>query len=413
MCGLFGYSVKKWQPNIATTMMALAIFNESRGKDAFGWTNGKVIFKDSTEITYKFNEIPFEEELVSAFHTRAGTSGGKTKECAHPWQVKGVIGMQNGYVSNMKDLNEKYKRNCRVDSEHLVYHRAEGRGFEDLQFGGVFLWFEDGVGPFFVRNYHRCLEVARLPHDLGIVWSSEWGHLRRALNMSGLGYKTIFQVADVNIVHQLSNEGLMITKEKVEFYEPPIKHTPLIGRLWPNHGIAEEDFHGFGVVNNDTPPHNYVPYQSQEKKLIGPGATQNSYSKEKQEIQSPSTEQTTPLIKRRAEIGVWRDVGAHRIWNPCFHMNRVEVPSTHPITSFSCGCFLNKSYSTAWATDWRIFGEWMATGWRLCTHGSWNKNCKCIPYLKTDNPNQNKKDSKNPNQDTKTAVQGDGSGVTQ
>ena len=347
MCGLFGYHVRKWDPRLTTAMAILATVNENRGVDAHGWTNGKVIFKDHWPITMKFGEIPFEGEKVSAFHTRAGTSGPKNgQECAHPWAMGDVIGMHNRYIANHKELNEKYKRKFPVDSMHMVAHVSEKRDLEEIQFSGVFLYFVNGEGPFVFRTASRSLEIACLKNNLGIVWSSEFLHLRRALDMAKLPSAHFYKVLDTNRLYQLDHTNLLRHDIEIKLGDLPT----------PKPTKAEPDFQRYFANGN---------YHEDDTKEVIPD-------------NKPKPDPVN--FRRKANIGQWRKLGSEKeaSWVPCYHKGNVKVKN-FPAT-FTCGCAENDKYSTSWPTVWRPIGTWHNGGWQECWHFDGNSQCKCIPF---------------------------------
>ena len=352
MCGMFGYNVKKWEPKLANLMALLAVFNETRGKDAFGWTNGRTITKDAFPITNKFNEIPFEGELISAFHTRAGTSGPKNgQECAHPWSMTDkydVIGMHNGFIANHTELNKEYHRNFPVDSMQVVAHLAAGLSLTDVQFSGVFIYFENRKGPFFFRTTSRDLDIAMLTTG-GIVWSSDFQHLRRAIAMAKLEIKHTYKIAETNQLYELNRDGM--TKHDVRV---PTMDMPAIKKQQEDSVVKY--FHDMG----------YPHYDKEEKKI-------ETFNKP-----TPKPEN----FKRVSNIGQWRRIFGddEQSWVVCYHRGALKTQSFPH--RFSCGCFENDKYHNAWPTMWRPLGEWKEKIWYDCWHFNNSSICQCRPFDK-------------------------------
>jgi hypothetical protein len=355
MCGLFGYNVPEYTDKIRELMTVLAVFNEDRGTDAFGWTNGQIIVKDGGPISQKFDEIPFYDELVGAFHTRAGTSGPKMEQqCAHPWKMVdkyAVIGMHNGYVSNHHELNRIYDRSFMVDSMHMVAHAASGLPYTNVQFNGVFLYFEDGAGPFVFRTAHRDLEVLQLK-DGGVVWSSDWTHLRRSMSMLRIPYSTIYQPPLINQLYKLADNGMFKLNIEVPTMPEPPKQVM----------VFQSRQHYLDNVTGDI-------WDDQETRKI------ESYIARQQ---TPKAEK----VKRKKNIGQWRTLAGDKTqtWIPCFHQKTIKI-MTFPNT-FTCGCFENNKFQESWPICWRPLGEWEKGRWIDCWHSENSKYCRCEPFSK-------------------------------
>lgn len=149
MCGIF--AVTPYTERLRQAIPTFAIAIENRGKDSWGATDGTQIHKCLGKITDNFEYFSDWERLL--LHTRQATTGEKTVENSHPFEcfgtnpntlaVKKIIGVHNGVVTNDSELNQKYSRNCSVDSEHIFQHLAEGRSLEDVEAHGPIVWIED------------------------------------------------------------------------------------------------------------------------------------------------------------------------------------------------------------------------------------------------------------------------------
>jgi hypothetical protein len=373
MCGLFGYHIKKYDERFTNLVVALSILNEERGDDAYGWTNGKVIFKAGRPITTGFNEIPFRGEKLSVFHTRAGTSGPKdADECAHPWQIGTTIGMHNGAISNHGWLNNKYDRKYKVDSMHMVAHIDEGKNLLEVEFGGVFIYFKDGEGPFMFRNHHRNLEVAKLENDLGIVWSSDWNHLTTGLRMAQLSVKHYYAATKLNTIYTLACPDMLDTHTTIQLGE---YNTPQNGknkRYYP-----KQSFGAYGDVWDEYEGNGHGLMM--ERGILGKIIDKvTSHEHEKPKLLTEGSSKT----KRLAAFGTWRRLpgDSTNIWVPCFHGS--PLPKTE-FEEAECGCFINRWYNGAtWKTEWRPIGTWDKGSWVNCTHPTIHTNtpqCQCRP----------------------------------
>lgn len=354
MCGLFGYHVRQWKDELYPLMALLATMNQTRGTDAYGWTNGKVIFKDGEEITKGFHTIPFKGETLSAFHTRAGTAGmGKTgKECAHPWDMKGkagtFIGMHNGYIGNHQELNKEYDRKFPVDSMHLVAHLADGRPLDDVEFHGVCLYFNNGKGPFMFRTASRDIEIARLVDDNGIIWSSDWVHLRRALDMLHIQTTYHYKMTRLNTLYEFGHELIEYKKSHIRFKNPP-----------------------------PPPPTQITDYLRQHWSSLW------ERDLDKSEVETYRKPQPVAgNFKRSANIGQWRRLHNSNdlIWAPCYHVGAVKLQA-FPVKR-TCGCAENTNFQTSWPIIWRPIGEWRNGLWNDCWHNDGSSSCRCQPFTK-------------------------------
>lgn len=372
MCGIFGYSIKHWDERITRLCIALAVLNESRGKDAFGWTNGKIIVKDGCMITEKFNEIPFVNELTSVFHTRAGTSGPKMgQKCAHPWEIGNTIGMHNGAIMNHDELNKKYKRDFPVDSMHAVAHINNGMDTEELKFGGVFMYFQNGEGPFMFRTFHRTLETVKLANNLGVVWSSDWEHLKTAIRLSQLPIEHYYTTPKQNNLFRFDYKGMFDMQ----------KHIPT-GNIEVKQQQQPKQTSMVRYVDDD-----YAAWWQREMghhSDDGPDDTADTTK----HISRPKlivTDEDTKS-KRSAEVGQWRTLPGEKdsTWVPCFHnqkQRKMLSDFQSHMVSYSCGCYYNSQFKKDWPIMWRPIGEWQGKQWMDCWHRRVD-NCQCKPFTK-------------------------------
>ena len=97
----------------------------------------------------------------------------------------------------------------------LVAATADGRGYDDIEFSGVFVYFQDGRGPFMFKTSSRDFDVVMLKGKAGVVWSSDWRHLRRALSMAKVEIDFVYAVPESNTLYELSAGGLLKYNEKI------------------------------------------------------------------------------------------------------------------------------------------------------------------------------------------------------
>jgi hypothetical protein len=162
--------------------VVLGIAIENRGRQSWGWTDGKQIVKSTGCWTNNFNDSFFGYPKV-AMHTRHATTGGVTDENAHPYDIGGIIGMHNGIVHNHEELNKKYDRKCAVDSQHIFHHIAEGKDLGEISAYGAVTFFKDGelhLGRF------NAGDLSLVRTNVAWLFASTKASLHEALRLSGL-----------------------------------------------------------------------------------------------------------------------------------------------------------------------------------------------------------------------------------
>jgi hypothetical protein len=223
MCGIFGSP----QFTSATRDMLpfLGLAMQSRGKDAFGGSNGLAVVKGIGPFTSHWYEMSAQVEGWNGgiFHTRGASVGAAADpECAHPFREEftngsgWVIGIHNGCIRNWAALNTKYSRNAPCDSMHLWKHKAEGRSWEELEGSAALAWWVGSlVAPprLYVSNYNNSsLHVARLS-DGGIVFCSELDPIRVAAQLCGVSVQNTFSITQGE-VYELCEDGVYTVGEK-------------------------------------------------------------------------------------------------------------------------------------------------------------------------------------------------------
>lgn len=174
----------------------IGIAMQSRGRDAWGCSNGTDVLRYTGELTDTWGDAreAIETWKAGIFHTRGASCGDRNKvENAHPFSYPRadgdmIIGIHNGIISNHTELDKKYKRNCDVDSMHIWMHRAEGRDWDDLEGWGNLAWWETSP------KGNRCINLARFhSENLHVVqlvggefaFASELAPLRMVAKMLG------------------------------------------------------------------------------------------------------------------------------------------------------------------------------------------------------------------------------------
>lgn len=202
MCGVFGWNFSGAVPRQHGILaMALAVQNESRGNHGWGYCG----FEDDGSLVMNKGvgsftaNAPFEllsEMPMVQCHTRYSTTGSKTQENSHPFQIGNIIGVHNGIIRNCYALENKYpeRKPFQVDSMHIFAHLNEEKDMNELD-GYAAVTYMDIREAWPTRKMRLFvfntddLHVARI-NGVGTVWSSNKSHLIRALRASGYSAAT-------------------------------------------------------------------------------------------------------------------------------------------------------------------------------------------------------------------------------
>lgn len=193
MCGIAGFDLRGSgvnQEQKAMMVAILAVANDTRGGDAFGYVNEKTLGRGLGDIASV--ALKLIETETCMFHTRKATTGANITANAHPFEIGNIIGAHNGIIINHTELNAKYDRKYEVDSMHLFGHIDEDLEFDDISGYGAIEWVDkrkDG-------RFHLCklsggeLSVYGVGKNSknyqGVVWSSNQSHLQAALKAAGI-----------------------------------------------------------------------------------------------------------------------------------------------------------------------------------------------------------------------------------
>lgn len=140
MCGIISYSGKDEVD--VDLLKILLLQSQQRGTDStgVGWIETKEtkkVFKTikdtigSTDFVWQYDdELPKEQKNLVAHTRNSSTATSKTYDDAHPFMFSRLVGVHNGYISNYKALNTKYKLNYTVDSRTL-YHLINEKGIKE------------------------------------------------------------------------------------------------------------------------------------------------------------------------------------------------------------------------------------------------------------------------------------------
>jgi hypothetical protein len=259
MCGIFGYGFKKGAVSEgARAILAsrLAEANDDRGGDSWGYAllgaDGPQVKRGLGKLVNRAPEIG--SALTCFAHTRWATHGAKTLDNAHPFEIGGVIGAHNGIIYNHRELCVEYSRMFAVDSMHIFAHLHEGRGLDDLEGYGAIEWVtkDDLTAPRLCLLQGGELAVYGIgtpDKTIGVVWSSDEDHLKRALRRAGLREHFEYRV-DEGQVYRVVDGGLFTTDQDLSLSE-----TRTSTKKWHEYVVTDDgdklipidavaDFHG-------------------------------------------------------------------------------------------------------------------------------------------------------------------------
>lgn len=234
MCGIFGYSFKHGKLSAARRAVLatnLARYNDDRGGDSWGVVginaDGHHVSRGLGDLSDHAYELCEYQTLFA--HTRYASSGEVTMKNAHPFKVGKILGAHNGAVYNHEDLCGHYKRNYPVDSIHLFAHLNEGRPFEELIARGAIEWIklDDPKTIYLSKLFAGELAVYGIGEDGedGIVWSSNYKHLLKALLCTGL-YKHVRYEVRRGRVYFVNNGVFGVVKDMRCDVTPPVFNRP-------------------------------------------------------------------------------------------------------------------------------------------------------------------------------------------
>lgn len=222
MCGIAGWNLTE-KPSLAF-VLTLAAQIEERGRDSFGFYNGetKEVYKAKDAITARMRADRLQF-LHGFFHTRHATTGAKSVENSHPYQIGDVLGAHNGVIHNDKAMDLKYNRNFAVDSMHIFAHISEGLATDELEGYGAIEYIRDGKYYVAATN-HGSLEVALT--DKGVVWASTSESIDAAICQAGYTLKHYYRI-DQGSVYRVEPDAMYDTEHTFKMREHVYpKYTP-------------------------------------------------------------------------------------------------------------------------------------------------------------------------------------------
>jgi hypothetical protein len=233
MCGIFGYSFKHGKLSAARRAVLstnLARYNDDRGGDSWGVVginaDGPHVSRGLGDLSDNAYELCEYQTLFA--HTRSASLGEVTIKNAHPFKLGKILGAHNGYVYNHEELAAKYSRNFPVDSMHLFAHLNENRSFTEVVARGAIEWIkiDDPKTIYLSKLFAGELAVYGIGTEdnvEGIVWSSSYKHLLKALFCAGINEHFRYEVRRGR-VYSVNNGVFSIVRDmRLNVTEPVFK----------------------------------------------------------------------------------------------------------------------------------------------------------------------------------------------
>lgn len=235
MCGIAGFSRLNERTRYMAGLLAWEI--DSRGRDSFGLTDGFEVVRKLGRVFDSWNggKVIPEHWTRLILHTRAASNKETvTAELTHPYEFvkeNGVklIGVHNGFISNYKELDEKYpERKCPVDSMHIFQHLAEEKDTSEISGWGAVVWTDrmPGEGDRNLINLTRFnmtdLYIMRLESG-EIVFCSKEDPIELAARMAGtkvekkynIGYQDHLYISEHR--EDPTKDELYVLDKKIKF----------------------------------------------------------------------------------------------------------------------------------------------------------------------------------------------------
>lgn len=193
MCGLFGAIGKNFNPQI---IRILAVLNESRGSDAFGFFDSKGRWVRQATDPIKCLQTPSfcgflqtNDTWLMAGHTRhASQFNGRDKtENAHPFRYDSILGSHNGFVCT-KESTTNYDVDSMMIFDLLNQHASDyQQALQDIDGYWGLSWFDAKEKAFYLQCHEATLSLITV--DDVIYYSSDEQHLYTALGCSEGAHK--------------------------------------------------------------------------------------------------------------------------------------------------------------------------------------------------------------------------------
>jgi hypothetical protein len=220
MCGIAGYvsTQESLDPRLTTALALLGVFMEDRGRQSWGYSDGDRIIKRVGSFRGGAGPGLFGSNSALV-HTRQATTGDRTAENSHPFDIKGIIGCHNGMIYNHKAAAEKFGITYQVDSELIFHLLADGQPLTELEGYGAIAYFREGkmhLGRFSNRG-----DMALAMTDAGWIFASTKIAVEDAAGITGI---KVADWVDVKLgeLYQLDGDQLVVmpTELKISDMKP-------------------------------------------------------------------------------------------------------------------------------------------------------------------------------------------------
>lgn len=240
------------RPNTALTKHMtpiLALAMESRGRAAWGVTDGDFTHRATSAISESFQELNLGAKHGVIYHTRAPSCGSNIIPNTHPFEFTGpegrIIGIHNGHIMNHEALDAKHGRSFAVDSMHIFAHLAEGKDLAEIGGYGAIAWYQIPVEDPESRSLYLSswnngsLAIARLKTGEAVFASTE-SAIKLAARMCGAEIDTFYQVPPKERF-SIEADGAVLRHGAQPWGEHPVT-TPTHGTSWmrgTSHGVSD------------------------------------------------------------------------------------------------------------------------------------------------------------------------------
>lgn len=222
MCGLIGMCGDLNQSHEKLTR-TLLILDSLRGEDSTGiaaigkYQGGVKVAKQVGDPFQLFDHKSYDK-VFTGFqraiigHNRYATTGGVSRNNAHPFENDSLVGVHNGTLRNKHVLADS--RNYVVDSENL-YHHIEKHGLKDalkiIDGAWTLVWWDKKALTInFLRNKERPLYMCWSKDNKVLFWASEEWMLHVALNKHGMDHQDIFELrVDTHYSLPINDQGVI------------------------------------------------------------------------------------------------------------------------------------------------------------------------------------------------------------
>lgn len=233
MCGIFGFSFAEGKLSAAHRAVLathLAIQNDTRGGDSYGVVGidakGAHVSRGLGDLTESSYECCNYNTLFA--HTRYASVGDIKIKNAHPFKIGNILGAHNGAVYNHEELSVKYNQSYEVDSQYIFHHLNNQLPFEELVARGAIEWINtaDPQTIYLSKLFAGELAIYGIGTEddvEGIVWSSSYKHLLRALFCSGISDHFRFEVRRGRVYSVNNGQFNLVRDIKLNVTEPVFK----------------------------------------------------------------------------------------------------------------------------------------------------------------------------------------------